>query len=158
MAKTSFSPLDREELAGWLVQQRTSYIAERVEAGDTVAEATSNADASLERLFPSGSPAPGQMVGRVISDNVAVGTLWIGPFGSDRERWWVWDIEIDESHRGKGNGRAAMILAEALARSHGAQSIGLNVFAHNQIARRLYASLGYTETSVQMRKALGPTT
>jgi ribosomal protein S18 acetylase RimI-like enzyme len=49
-----------------------------------------------------------------------------------------------------------MLLAEELARTQGATSIGLNVFAHNVVARELYSSLGYTETSVQMRKGLNP--
>ncbi|MCU1494550.1 MAG: sortase-like acyltransferase [Acidimicrobiaceae bacterium] len=47
-----------------------------------------------------------------------------------------------------------MLLAENLARANGATSIGLNVFAHNRVARDLYSSLGYRETSVQMRKEL----
>jgi len=49
-----------------------------------------------------------------------------------------------------------MLLAEELARTNGALSIGLNVFADNTVARNLYASLGYRETSVHMRKQLSP--
>jgi RimJ/RimL family protein N-acetyltransferase len=47
-----------------------------------------------------------------------------------------------------------MELADRLAREHGARSIGLNVFAHNTVARTLYASLGYDEAAVVMRKDL----
>jgi ribosomal protein S18 acetylase RimI-like enzyme len=47
-----------------------------------------------------------------------------------------------------------MLLAEELARSHGATTIGLNVFGQNHIARGLYTSLGYREQAVQMRKPL----
>jgi len=83
--------------------------------------------------------------------------LWIGPYSDDPQRWWVWNIEIDDAHRRKGLGRKAMLLAENLARDNGANSIGLNVFAHNRVARNLYQSLGYEESSVQMRKALLPT-
>jgi ribosomal protein S18 acetylase RimI-like enzyme len=61
---------------------------------------------------------------------------------------------IDEEFRGLGHGRQAMLLAEELARSEGASTIGLNVFGHNQVARSLYSSLGFRETSVQMRKDL----
>ena len=46
------------------------------------------------------------------------------------------------------------MLAERLAAANGATTIGLNVFAHNVVARGLYRSLGYDETSVQMRKSL----
>lgn len=83
-----------------------------------------------------------------------VGELWVGPFDDDPQRWWVWDVAIDEPYRGRGLGRAAMVLAERLAGEHGATSIGLNVFARNEVARGLYRSLGYEEASVQMRKAV----
>ena len=47
-----------------------------------------------------------------------------------------------------------MLLAERLARAQGARTIGLNVFAGNTVARTLYGSLGYEETTVQMRQEL----
>jgi hypothetical protein len=47
-----------------------------------------------------------------------------------------------------------MTLAEAVALRNGATSIGLSVFGRNQVARRLYSSLGYEESAVTMRKDL----
>jgi hypothetical protein len=47
-----------------------------------------------------------------------------------------------------------MQLADLLARANGATTIGLNVFGHNAVARNLYASLGYEEAAVVMRKNL----
>ncbi len=47
-----------------------------------------------------------------------------------------------------------MELAEAEARLRGATELGLNVFGHNQVARQLYESMGYTATSIQMKKNL----
>ena len=49
-----------------------------------------------------------------------------------------------------------MLVAEELARAGGAVTLGLNVFAHNVVARNLYASLGYREAAIQMRKDLTP--
>jgi ribosomal protein S18 acetylase RimI-like enzyme len=152
----TFAPFDPEELGEWLHRERASYIQERINSGDTPEEATANADLSLERSFPGGSPGALQMVGRVLCGSEHVGELWIGPFGSDPRRWWVWNIVIDEQKRARGYGRKTMILAEELAAARGATSIGLNVFAHNSVARHLYQSLGYEETSVQMRKVLDP--
>ncbi len=149
-----FVALDPADLAGWLATTRREYVAERVAAGDTPAEAEANATASLGRLFPDGTPAPGQLVGRLVEDDRPVGVLWVGPAGEDPTRWWVWDVAVDEPHRGRGVGRRAMGLAEELARTHGATDLGLNVFAANTVARHLYASLGYVETSVQMRKSV----
>jgi ribosomal protein S18 acetylase RimI-like enzyme len=156
MSEMMFEEFVPAELASWLERTRSGYIAERVAAGDTLIEATSNADADIERTFPGGSPGPGQLAGWVSDDGLRVGELWIGPFADDPARWWVWNVEIDEAQRGRGLGRKAMVLAENLARANGANSIGLNVFAENRVARSLYQSLGYKESSLQMRKTLIP--
>ena len=47
-----------------------------------------------------------------------------------------------------------MELAEAEARAEGATEIGLNVFGHNHVARKLYDSMGYTATAIRMKKNL----
>ena len=154
MDELRFELFDPSDLAEWLVRSNSEYIAERVSAGDTPEEAAANAEESMRRTFPDGSPAPGQFAGRLVWDGQPIGELWVGPSGDDPERWWVWDVRLNESSRGRGLGRRAMVIAEDLARSNGAVSIGLNVFAHNIVARNLYTSLGYHETSVQMRKGL----
>ena len=150
----TFEPFPGSDLAEWIDRTRLNYIDERVSGGDSRAEAAANADATIERLFPNGSPAPGQLIGQLISMTQAIGYLWVGIAGSDPERWWVWDVMIDEQFRGQGFGRQALKLAEALARKEGAVTIGLNVLGHNHVARALYTSLGYTETALQMRKAI----
>lgn len=154
MSDLTFEPLDPAELQVWRARSRAEYIDARVSAGDSPAEASAAADASMAQLFPGGRPGPSQLIGHVVADGERVGTLWVGPFGNDPARWWVWDVVIEESRRGRGLGRRTMVLAEELARAHGASTIGLNVFAGNAVARHLYSSLGYEETSVQMRKPL----
>ena len=156
MNELAFEEFDPVNLASWLERSRSGYISERMAAGDTPTEATANADATLAKAFPGGTPAPGHMVGWVSDDGVRVGELWIGPYRDDPDRWWVWDVAVDETKRGHGLGRKTMILAESLATTKGATSIGLNVFARNAAARSLYRSLGYQETSVQMRKSFLP--
>ncbi len=158
MDPVSFEPFEPADLADWIGRSNAEYIEERMAAGDTLEEATANAQASMQRTFPNGEPGPGQLVGRLVCGGQQVGELWVGPSGPDPERWWVWNVEIHEQFRSRGLGRKAMLLAEELARTNGAKTIGLNVFAHNQAARRLYTSLGYEETAVQMRKDLVPPT
>ncbi len=150
----TFEPFEPAGLADWLVGMRADYISERIAGGDSRDEAETNADSSIERLLPGGSPAPGQLIGRVLCADQPVGYLWIGSAGTDQQRWWVWDIVINDDQRGRGLGRQAMLLAEELARNQGATTIGLNVFANNVVARSLYTSLEYEENSVQMRKPL----
>jgi ribosomal protein S18 acetylase RimI-like enzyme len=152
--EVEFEPMTGHVLAAWLGRSRTDYVAERTDSGDSAAEAEANAAAAHERLMPGGVPAPGQLIGHVCGPDGAVGHLWLGPAGTDPARWWVWDVAIEPEFRGRGFGRAAMELADRLARANGARTIGLNVFGRNTVARNLYASLGYEESAVVMRKDL----
>jgi ribosomal protein S18 acetylase RimI-like enzyme len=100
---------------------------------------------------------PGHAVFDVLDDaGVTAGYLWIGPDTSDDAgAWWIGDILIDVDKRGRGLGRAAMILGEQYARAQGAHTHGLSVFGFNKDARGLYESLGYETTSIKMLKELG---
>lgn len=157
MGDVTFEQLDPSEFADWLSRTTAQYIKERMAAGDSREEAIANAEASTRRAFPDRRQTPGQLVGWILWGGQRIGELWVGRAGADPERWWVWDVSVDEDLRGRGFGRAAMLVAEDLARADGATTIGLNVFAHNTIARHLYASLGYHETAVQMSKQLTAT-
>ena len=81
---------------------------------------------------------PGQLVFRIMAGDEAAGWLWLAVPGPDPDRLmaWVYNIEVDPAFRGRGYGRAAMILAEGEARSRGMTSLGLNVHGHNTVARR----------------------
>lgn len=149
-------PLTEEELSEFIVGDVERYVEERVKSGEPPDTARRIAHEQSETLFPNGAPADGQLLFRVLdNEGTAVGTLWIGPQHADHPgSFWVWDVRIEEAHRGKGYGRAAMMLAEVEARRHGATELGLNVFGHNQVARQLYESMGYTATAIRMKKDL----
>jgi ribosomal protein S18 acetylase RimI-like enzyme len=154
-ATVALRPATEADLAEYLAHGRDHYVGERVRAGDEPATAASRADEDYARAFPGGRPAAGHLVFRVERDGEKVGMLWIGP-RPDRpgDRWWVWNISIDEAFRGQGIGRRTMLLAEAEARAAGAAELGLNVFGHNEVAIGLYRSLGYEVTAMQMRKPI----
>ncbi len=153
-SEASLRPFEPSELAGLLSTLRSGYLADLERSGMSRKEAEANADHSLERMFPGGVPAEGQHIGHVVVDGQDVGVLWLGLTGDEPDRWYVYDVEIDEDKRGRGFGRQAMLLAESFAREHGAMTLGLNVFGFNSVARSLYRSLGYEESAVQMRKTL----
>lgn len=67
---------------------------------------------------------------------------------------FVFDVEVREEHRGRGHGRALMLLAEDITRAWRVDRLGLHVFASNTPALRLYESLGYTTTRYNLAKAL----
>jgi GNAT superfamily N-acetyltransferase len=152
----SLRPLTDEELSEFIEGDIERYVEERVRSGERTDVARRIAREQSKLLFPDGIPADGQLLFRVLDyDGAAVGTLWIGPKHGDLPgAFWVWDVRIEEPHRGKGYGRAAMELAEAEARSQGASELGLNVFGHNQVARQLYESMGYAATAIRMKKNL----
>lgn len=154
MATTVVS-IAEPELAAYISHANAEYLDERMRAGDSREYAEQRVAESNEQYFPGGRPAAGHQVLRVVHDGDPVGWLWLGPMSAEHPLdWWVFDVEIDEQHRGKGLGRAAMLLAEKVARAAGAVKLGLNVFGHNTVAQRLYSTLGYEVTAINMSKQL----
>ncbi|RKR75097.1 GNAT family N-acetyltransferase [Frondihabitans australicus] len=160
----SLKPMDPATFEQWKVVNRAEYVESRMKAGESREAAQDNANRSFERYFPNGVPGPDQVVFDVVdtpddaadgpSEGEVVGVLWIGVSDAANRAWYVYDIEMHESQRGRGLGRQTMLLAEAEARARGAQSLGLNVFGFNTVARHLYESLGYEPTAIQMKKPL----
>ncbi|MFY1694176.1 GNAT family N-acetyltransferase [Solwaraspora sp. WMMA2101] len=92
-------------------------------------------------------------------DAPPVGWIWVGlPGPAEPERpAWIYDIEVDAAQRGNGYGRALLAAVEPLLAARGVTRLGLNVFADNPVARRLYESAGYAVTAQQMVKPIGST-
>jgi GNAT superfamily N-acetyltransferase len=79
-----------------------------------------------------------------------VGYLWFAPKETDAGLvCWLYDLWVDEPHRGHGYGRAMMHALLDEARAGGLTRIELNAFAGNRRAGSLYASLGFVEMSRQ---------
>lgn len=146
-----------EEYAQWSAAIFNAYVDAIVASGSMSREAAEEKGRRDDaELLPQGLATPGQLIFRVELDEQPVGWLWLAlqnPRAEDGVGF-IYDIAIDEAFRGRGYGRAAMRLAEDEARRNGLHALALNVFGHNAIARALYMSLGYQETSVQMRKEL----
>jgi GNAT superfamily N-acetyltransferase len=126
-----------------------------VHGGQTHEAAQQKAEADFPAVLPLGLETPGHHIFILEADGAAVGRLWLAERDlAGRRVLYVYDVSIDAEHRGHGYGRAAMHLAEDEARVLGIDRIELNVFGGNEVARGLYHSLGYVETSAQMRKDL----
>ena len=84
-----------------------------------------------------------------------VGTLWWGvqKQGAGQVAW-IYDIVLDPSQRGKGLGRQTMEWAMRDAKAKGFSRLGLHVFGHNKVARKLYESLGFEVGNLVMYKGL----
>ena len=156
-AELTLRPMTRAEWDDWMPRQLAGYALLIANSGElSQADAWAKATADTARSFPAGYATPGQLVFRLKAAGESVGWLWLavpGP-GRDRRMAWVYSIEVDPAFRGRGYGRAAMILAEGEARSRGMTSLGLNVHGQNTVARSLYDSLGYDVMALQMKKPL----
>ena len=144
------------EYDGWVVVEIGSYAADIARAsGCTLEEAHLRAEQQTQELLSNGVGTPDHHLLRVLDDTgTPVGVLWVGPQPQRRDAGWVYEVEIDESRRGEGLGRAAMLAAERITRDSGWNALGLDVFGHNPRARSLYDSLGYEVASTTMTKPL----
>jgi GNAT superfamily N-acetyltransferase len=147
-------PMTEEEFARWLPAMRDAYaddIARNGGASEEVARRKALAD--VGRLFPDDAPSAEQLVFVIEADGEPVGDLWLCERDGEMGRMlWIYDVRVEERHRGRGYGREAMAFAEAEARRLGLGAVGLNVFGGNEVARGLYRSLGYVEQAVYMSK------
>jgi len=135
------------------------YARVHVEAGNWLeSEAMVLSKNALEQLLPQGRDTPRVLL--LSADNSHgeyVGYLWIGldrP-GISKPFAWIYDIEVAKEQRGKGYGRDLLRAAEVETLRHGINTLGLNVFGTNHVARNLYKSEGYSITQISMSKKLG---
>lgn len=147
----SLEPMSDETFAVWMPATWASYREELIRAGMSEIAADENIAQNVAVTMPDGALAAGQHVFSVCEDDVAVGAVWLAERGAE---WFIYDIEIDEEHRGRGFGRAAMRRIEEFVRANGGTAIGLSVFGFNTVAQRLYASEGYETTRMSMVKRL----
>jgi len=148
----SLRPLREDEFDTWDAMHRAEYEHGLVEfAGLSRDAARAKVEHDVALLFPDGLASPGVWLWAVESESRPVGWVMLGRRGEDL---WLYDITIDAGERGRGYGRAAMLALEAEARRLGHESLALNVWGGNAVARGLYRSLGYVEESVHMRKRL----
>lgn len=145
-------PLREDEFAAWDDAHRREYARGLVEqAGLAPAEAEAKVARDVPAVLPDGLATEGAHVWVVESGGRRVGTVFLGARDGGA---WLYDITIEEAERGRGYGRAAMLSLEDEVRALGFDRVTLNVWGGNEVARGLYRSLGYAETSVHMTKPL----
>jgi ribosomal protein S18 acetylase RimI-like enzyme len=147
-----------EEFEAFRSRIIAEYADEQVRSGNwSAATAQARASGRTAELAPEGSKTPGMLALTAETDKgETVGHLWLGMVHdpADAPSAWIYAIDVTESQRAKGYGRALLAGAEQEAARHGATAIGLNVFGTNQVARHLYESADYEVVSQQMRKRL----
>lgn len=129
------------------------YADEHVKAGNwNEEEAISKATKEYERLLPEREKTENNHLFTIRDEDKEVGMIWLAQHPNDKGV--IFDIHIWEGNQGRGYGKQAMKEIENVAKGLGLKNIGLHVFAHNQVARRLYEKLGYLETDIIMDKKI----
>lgn len=82
-----------------------------------------------------------------------VGILWVNVKNEDH-RAFIFDIEMKKEYQGRGYGKATLCELDRLMKTMGVKQIGLNVFADNPNALRLYEKSGYVVTNMNMVKEI----
>ena len=149
-------PITGSEFTEWKARAMEGFVRSWTDRGVPEDQARAKADDSYRRYLSQGLATPGVAIHVVVRDGRPAGFLWTGRIELEPGRWaaFVYDIEVAEEQRGRGYGRALMLLAERVARETGEELLGLHVFAGNTPAIRLYESLGYRTTYVNSAKEL----
>jgi len=151
-------PMTSTELETLRSRLDREYAAQHVRAGNwTADEAEARAAEETDQLLPQGVDTPGMLLLTAeTTDGDEIGYVWVALERRHGSGAWIYDIEIVPEQQGKGYGRALLRAAEQETARLGVNSIGLNVFGPNTVARRLYESAGYEVSSLQMHKELLP--
>ena len=108
---------------------------------------------SFDVLLPNRAvDSPNQLLWTIVADSQRVGVLWCGI--REHGEAFVWDILIYPAWRNRGYGTEAMVAMEQELRQMEIVRVGLNVFAHNSVAARMYSKIGYIPVSTRLIKVL----
>ncbi len=145
-------PMTQPEIDAFLERSIPEYAQDKVRAGNwTEAESLERSRREFEELLPQGLTTKDNFLYTLHEEDHAVGMIWIKV---DMPGAFIYEVYIEEQFRGKGHGKSIMLLLEEKAREMGLKTLKLHVFGSNQVARRLYETVGYETTNVNMSKTL----
>ncbi|MFF2077347.1 GNAT family N-acetyltransferase [Kitasatospora sp. NPDC058162] len=143
-------PIHAAEFPAWIDRAAREYVHSLRESGLTEEQARAKSRLDHQNVLQQGVDTPGVALRRLHGPDGAaepLGSLWVNlhlrdlPDGTPLA--WVMVVEVSAAHRGRGHGRTLMLLAERECLAAGVRELGLNVVSGNEVALRLYASLGY---------------
>ncbi|GGR12668.1 GNAT family N-acetyltransferase [Streptomyces aurantiogriseus] len=144
-------PMTEAEYGPWRERGIAGYAQDWIDRDVPEALARAKALQDYARSLPQGLATENARISVLEHEGSPVGDLWLA-FPDDKA--FVFNVETYEEHRGRGHGRSLMLLAEAQTVAAGRRVLGLNVFAGNTPAERLYESLGYVPVGYSMYKNL----
>ncbi len=146
-------PMTPPEYEGWRATAISGYAQEFVDSGILDAEAAEErAHKDFDDLLPDGLATKNHLLWTAHDGDTVVGTIWVALM-PDRNppHSYVYSLDVDAAHRRRGYGQAIMEAAMQECRHRGIGTMGLNVFGHNETARRLYERLGFQVAATNMK-------
>ena len=111
--------------------------------------------AEFRELFGEpGTVKPGHFFYGIFDGANEIGHVHFSRSPQDDKAAFIWGFYLEAAMRGRGLGRRALLTAQEKLRSLGIGKIGLNVFSDNTPAVRLYESLGYRPTQMNLELKL----
>jgi GNAT superfamily N-acetyltransferase len=136
-------PMTDDEYADWRAETVRGYAADIANSGSMTAEqGAAVASAQTDQLLPNGLSTANHTFLCLRAGGKVVATNWIGHKRAPGMSW-VYAVEVHEGYRGKGYGRAAMVIGERATLDAGDTHLALNVFGQNHVAISLYNAMGY---------------
>ena len=151
---TKLVPMHQEDLEPYLERGIREYADDHVRNGNWSAEeALERSRKEFEQLLPEGVNSRDQFLYSIVdkTDGDKIGLLWVQV---KDQKAFIYDFIIDESFRGKGYGKQALLALDEKLKSMDVESVGLHVFGDNITAQELYRKMGYQITGIHMKKTL----
>ena len=144
--------IQQKDFEGFLEREIRSYAEDHVRNGNWSAEgALERSRKEFEQLLPDGIHSKDQYLYSIIDDENKIGVLWVQV---KDQKAFIYDFVIDESFRGKGFGKQALIAMDEKLKAMSVESVGLHVFGDNITAQELYKKMGFQITGIHMKKKL----
>ncbi|GHJ45168.1 hypothetical protein Cs7R123_25100 [Catellatospora sp. TT07R-123] len=136
-------PMSAAEYGPWLDGEIVGYAQDIADSGSATLDAARERSArEFAELLPEGLGTAGHSLWTLCDGDRAVAHIWLR-HGHMPGMGFVFGVNVYDAERGKGYGRAVMLLGEQATAAAGDVQLGLNVFGSNTVARNLYDKLGY---------------
>lgn len=136
-------PMTQAEYPVWLASEKVAYAGDIIRAGAlSREEAERKSDRDFEELIPDGLATPDNTFLVLEAAGEQIGTGWL-KHGYLPGVSYGYSLHIQEQHRGKGYGRAAMVAGEQATLAAGDSALMFTVWGGNEVAMNLYTSAGY---------------
>jgi len=147
-------PMEQAVFEAYLEEDIQRYAQAHLEAGNwEPSQALEKPRTEHQQLLPDGLESKNQYLFSIVdeTDDNKTGLLWVQV---KDQKAFIYDFIIDESFRGKGYGKQALVALDEKLKSIEVQSVGLHVFGDNITAQELYKKMGYQITGIHMKKIL----